>query len=220
MNVLALVGTKRKKGLTASLCNKILEGAEESGHDTEIIFLYEHRIEFCTGCWACAKEGQCVINDDFAGLYSKVKAADVIILGTPCYWGNVTAVMKAFFDRHTGFAMYNPPGADNFHTLTTGGKIKTLLKEKSNFGPLPDLKGKGFIFVVTMTDPALLAYTSGDLRGTVNALKTYMHNLKGKLLGKLVFTDTLFRFLKNKQKKMLDKAYRLGRDLKVLGGKR
>ena len=45
MKVLALVGTKRKNGLVSRLCEKILEGAEENGHQIELVNLYDYRLE-------------------------------------------------------------------------------------------------------------------------------------------------------------------------------
>lgn len=213
MKVLAIVGTKRKTGNTANLCQKVLEGARDAGHTTEMVNLYDYTIEFCKGCWACTKKGRCVINDDFSFLFEKIAEADCIVLGSPCYWGNVTGIMKAFFDRHTGHAMYTPDKADTFYTMTFMEKITTLRAEMKKFGPHPHLKGKKFIFVVAMTDPIFLAHTSGDLRQTLAAMKIYMHNLQGKCVGKIIYTDTLFKFLQNKQEKLMQKAYGAGKSL-------
>lgn len=213
MKVLAIVGTKRKNGTTSQLCRSVLKGAEEKGHEGELINLYDYRIDYCKGCWACAQINSCPINDDFKTLFKKVKEADVIVLGSPCYWGSVTAIMKAFFDRHTGYAMYKPPGAHQYHSMRFGEKIRVLRSAVKDFGPHQDLAGKKFIFAISMTDPLPLGYLSGDLPQTLNIMKTYMKNLKGRSLGKVIYSDTLFRFFKNKDRRLYKKAIRIGRKI-------
>src|SRR5690606_41037787 len=57
-------------------------------------------LRFCTGCNACLRQTTCAItDDDNAYLHAKMLEADGIILGSPCYFGNVTALMKNFMDR-------------------------------------------------------------------------------------------------------------------------
>ncbi len=58
LRVLAVVGTSRKNGLVSRMCEKVLEGAADNGHETELINLYDYNIGWCTGCWACADTGQ------------------------------------------------------------------------------------------------------------------------------------------------------------------
>ena len=101
MKILAIIGTNRKKGNITKLCEKILEGANENGHQSELINLYDYKINYCRGCWACTSNGECSQKDDFNQVYNKVVDADVIIISSPVYWGNITAIMKNFFDRHT-----------------------------------------------------------------------------------------------------------------------
>ncbi|MDI3547392.1 MAG: NADPH-dependent reductase [Halanaerobiales bacterium] len=42
MKVLAVVGTPRRKGLISSLCQRILDGAEENGHQVKMVNLYDY----------------------------------------------------------------------------------------------------------------------------------------------------------------------------------
>ena len=210
MNILAVIGTKRKKGTVSRLSEEVLKGAREKGHSTELINLYDYDIKYCTGCWACAKTGKCVIKDDFSKVFEKFTQADVVLIGSPCYWGGVTAVMKNFFDRHTGPAMYKPYQADQFSELKTGEKLKTVLRESKKFGAYSDLQGKKYIFITAMTVFFPFSYLWGDLPAMVKAVKIYCKKLNGNLTRKLVYTDTLFRFSKNKEKRMLRKAFELG----------
>src|SRR5690606_42083538 len=66
-------------------------------------------LRFCTGCNACLRQTTCAItDDDNAYLHAKMLEADGIILGSPCYFGNVTALMKNFMDRTRCLHMVQP----------------------------------------------------------------------------------------------------------------
>jgi len=213
MKVLAVVGTNRRNGLIVRLCSKILEGAKENGHDTELVNLYDYKIGACMGCWACAEGSACILKDDFPVVFEKVRTADVIVLASPCYWGNVTGVMKNFFDRHTGCAMVGPKNASSFSGMSFGKKAKILAAQLKSFGAPPEIAGKRFIIVTSMTVPFPVSHISGDLRGVVGAMKIYVSNLKGRVISKIVYTDSLFRFLKKKERRYMRKARRIGNNL-------
>lgn len=213
MNILILLSTNRRQGTICNLCEQFRRGALENGHQVTTVNLYDYDIKACIGCWACVKTNTCIHQDDFVELFEKFEAADVIVLGAPCYWGNIPGILKTFFDRHTAYAMYKPIMAKAFSEMKTFEKIKLLKKEMSNFGPPEKLRGKGFIRITALTLPFPQAHLSGDLSTTLKAMKIYMKNLHGKSLGKLVYTDTLFKFRKNKESKMMNRAYQLGRKI-------
>ncbi|MCT4688890.1 flavodoxin family protein [Vallitalea sp.] len=72
-------------------------------------------IIICIGCWKCVEKEKCILKDDFEIIFNKLKDADVIIIGSPVYWGDVSSKMKTFFDRHTGYAMVKPKNAHEFY---------------------------------------------------------------------------------------------------------
>ncbi|MBD3256495.1 MAG: hypothetical protein GF383_15475 [Candidatus Lokiarchaeota archaeon] len=212
MKVLAIIGSPRKNGNVSLLAENVLKGAHENGHDIELINLYDYNIEFCKGCWSCAKNGRCVINDDFEQIFRKVREADVIVLGSPVYWANVSAIMKNFLDRHTGYAMYIPPSADNFYTLSKWKKLKLLIQLSKKFGPKETLfERKEYILITASTVP--FKHLMGEVKPAINAMKKYVKKLKGNVMNTLIFTDTLFQFKKKKRKKLMDKAYNIGKSI-------
>ena len=213
MKVLAVSGSKRKNGLNERLCRRVLDGASAEGHETELVNLYDYRLEYCRGCWVCAKTGRCAIKDDFETLFRKFETADAVILGSPCYWGDVTAVLRTFIERHTGYAIRLPESAQEFHKLPFFKKIRKMLEEGRKFGGKEYLRKKKFIFIITMTAPKPLAYLSGDLPQTIGSMKIYMKKMKGRLAGKIYYTDTLFKVLCKKEVIMMEKAYRTGKRL-------
>jgi multimeric flavodoxin WrbA len=104
--ILGIVGSPRRNGNTHLLVSRLLEGARESGAETETILLGDLRIRECDGCHACWHNHPCSKNDDMNTLYSKIMESDGIVFGTPVYWYGPTALMKALVDR---FVYFNCP---------------------------------------------------------------------------------------------------------------
>lgn len=104
-SIIGICGSPRKDGNTALLLNTALKGAGAAGANTEMVFLADYNIGYCDGCEKCyvddGKEiGECSINDDMTKvLVPKIYTCDGLILGTPSYWSNVSALMKNFIDR-------------------------------------------------------------------------------------------------------------------------
>lgn len=99
MKILGIVGSKRKKGNTSCLVREALDAARKEGLETELLYLGDYSIRDCTGCEGCKETYKCVINDDMQKIYPLLLESDGIILGSPTYWYNVTADIKAFIDR-------------------------------------------------------------------------------------------------------------------------
>ena len=100
-NVLIISSSPRKGGNSDTLCDRFMEGAKESGHAVEKVFLKEKKIGYCTGCGYCFNAHECSQKDDMAELLDKMVAADVIVLATPVYFYSVCGQMKTFIDRTT-----------------------------------------------------------------------------------------------------------------------
>jgi len=94
---------KRKNSNTLKLLEAALEGARESGAETEIIDITRLKINYCKGCVTCYKEGICHQKDDYQSVKDKILAADGIILTSPNYIDNITAQLKTVFDRSANF---------------------------------------------------------------------------------------------------------------------
>ena len=108
MKILAINGSPRKNGNTASLLQEVLSPLREAGWEVETVQLGGKKIQGCRGCGKCAelKNGRCVFDNDMLNeLLEKMLAADAMLLGTPCYFTDMTAELKALVDR-AGFVAY------------------------------------------------------------------------------------------------------------------
>jgi len=66
----------------------------------QFVKLADYHVESCKSCWACRDSGKCAIDDDMSNtLIPMLLEADVLILGSPVYFNNVSAQLKAFMDR-------------------------------------------------------------------------------------------------------------------------
>ncbi len=210
--VVAVIGTARRSGLVSALCARLLDGAAERGAETRAINLYDYNVGHCRGCWACYEHGSCTQDDDFQALFEEVWQGDVIVLGSPVYIGTMPGIMKTFFDRHNGTAVYNPDGAPGLHRLPWTAKARRLRAEVKRFGARHDsLRGRGFVPVITSTLPFPYSVLTGQTRLALRALEAFPRRLSGRILARLVFTDTLLRFRPGKREHKLGQAYRIGR---------
>jgi len=102
MKAVAINGSPRLGGNTEILLRKVLEPLASSGWDTEFIQLGGKNIRGCIACYRCfeTKDNRCSVKTDFFNdCLEKMLAADAIILGTPTYFSDVSAEMKALLDR-------------------------------------------------------------------------------------------------------------------------
>lgn len=100
MKVLAINGSHRRGKNTALMLGLVLKKVEESGVETELLELADHKIRLCSACNKCLQKSVCSIaDDDMAMIAKKMVEADSIVLGSPVYFSNVTSLMKIFMDR-------------------------------------------------------------------------------------------------------------------------
>ena len=102
MYALAVNGSPRKKGNTEYLLNEVLAPLTEAGWETELFQLGGKTIKGCIACNKCFEKQnkECINKDDcFNELMAKMIRADAIILGSPTYFTDVSAEIKALLDR-------------------------------------------------------------------------------------------------------------------------
>jgi len=102
MKAVAINGSPRAGGNTEILLKQVLAPLEAAGWQTELIHVGGAPIRGCRACYHCfdAKDSRCGQKDEFFNqCFAKMVAADAILLGSPTYFSDVSAEMKALLDR-------------------------------------------------------------------------------------------------------------------------
>lgn len=125
MKITIINGSPRKGWNTDILLHKVMEGAADAGAETELVQLYELDFKGCRGCLACnARDGKslgrCAVKDGLQPVLEMIDQSDGLVLGSPIYFGDVTAGMRALLERLL-FQYSNFDGGQPYFT----GKLKT-----------------------------------------------------------------------------------------------
>ncbi len=109
MNILAVNGSPRKHGNTATLLKHALEGAGGTAApgesaDLRLVHLYDLQYTGCRSCFACKKlggasYGRCAVRDDLGPVLAEAAHADALIFGSPVYFGDISGQMRTFLER-------------------------------------------------------------------------------------------------------------------------
>jgi multimeric flavodoxin WrbA len=101
--IIAINGSPRSGWNTDLLVREVARGAEQSGAEVEVIDLYNlPKYNGCVSCFGCKIEknlGKCIYKDGLADVLEKIRNADGLILGSPIYLGDITAGLRALYER-------------------------------------------------------------------------------------------------------------------------
>lgn len=102
MLIIGINGSPKNNGSTAYLVNHMLTRMSDKGAQVEMINAAELiRNGPSTCCTVCSNpcNGHCHKGNPLGDAYHRLGSADGIIMGSPVYFGTVSAQLKAFFDR-------------------------------------------------------------------------------------------------------------------------
>lgn len=132
MKALAICGSPRTNGNTEHLLTRALGILASAGHETRMLSLADKEIKPCNGCGACGrtKDGTCIIGgDDFEECFQAMLAADIIIAGSPVYFGSATPQLMTLLDR----AGYVSRANGSLFSRKLGGPIVVARRAGQNF---------------------------------------------------------------------------------------
>ncbi|HID47474.1 MAG TPA: flavodoxin family protein [Methanothermococcus okinawensis] len=136
MKVVGISGSPRN-GNTAFLVKEALKAVEEEGIETQYISLAGKKLNPCLACDGCKKEGKCVVMDDINDILEEMVGAEGVIIGSPVYFGGVSAQLKMLFDRsrpyRRGFKLKNKVGGAIAVGAARNGGQETTIKDIHNF---------------------------------------------------------------------------------------
>ncbi len=124
MKIVAVLGSPRPQGNSSTLARAFLQAAAPRGAQVTEYLLNQLAYQGCQGCMACkTKRDTCILEDDLAPVLNAVKEADLLVLASPVYFGDLSGQMKCFFDRtysyiNPDFSPRVPPGKKAVMVLT------------------------------------------------------------------------------------------------------
>ena len=149
MHLLIINGSPRKKGLISQMLRVFHEQAIATGVEVTEVYANDLQIKPCMGCMACRSKRHCVLpEDDAQRVLALIQQADAIVIGAPCYWGNIPGQLKLLFDRI----------------------VYGMMRDTPRF-PEPLMKGKRLVCISTSTTPFPFNILMNQSRGAIRALR-------------------------------------------------
>lgn len=193
MKVLGVVASCRKLGNTEILVKEALMAAQEKGAEVAIIRWNDYNILPCEGDAQCLFGTKVCKNkdkDDFDFLINKMYEFDGLILGAPCYFLEVQAIIKQFIDRlfilfSQPSRMVGKPAAIIVPYATRGWTSHAFLQPTILLFQLGmDIIDKALVHIQAVSESATdeLALAKARMIGTevANAIITGDHSYQGE----------------------------------------
>lgn len=132
MKALAICGSPRRNGNTELLLNRALDRLRNAGHETRLLRLADVNIKPCDGCGSCGKtkDRTCILDgDDFPDCFQAMVEADILIAGSPVYFGSATPQLMTLLVR----AGYVSRANGNLFARKLGGPVAVARRAGQNF---------------------------------------------------------------------------------------
>jgi len=140
VNIVSVLGSPRPKGNSTLIAERFTERARSLGATVRCYTLNTLNYRGCQACYQC-KIGadRCVLKDDLTGVLEAVRDADILVMATPVYFGDVSSQLKAFIDRTFSFLVpdyaTNPkrsrlaPGKRAVFAISQGHPVETMFAD-------------------------------------------------------------------------------------------
>ena len=119
MRILFINGSPNKTGNTAQLAEKLL-----GGRKYETLNLTDYRI---------GSYGQNFSDDELDIVISKMKEADVIVIGSPLYWHNICGSVRNVLDRFYGLVSEKDLKGRDMYFLFQGAAPEKWMLEAGEY---------------------------------------------------------------------------------------
>ena len=150
MKLLIINASPRKNGNISKRLLLMHAEAERAGVSVFVENAQHWNIRPCIGCMKCRSSKYCILpEDDSQRVLALIQECDAMIIGSPCYWGNMPGTLKLLFDRI----------------------VYGLMDENGLAMPVPLHKGKKALIVCTSSTPWPFNILMGQTSGTVRAIK-------------------------------------------------
>jgi len=188
--IVAIYGSPRRKGNTATLLKQAVQGAKDAGAQVEEIVLRDFKMSPCLEIYGCTKDGDCVIKDDFQNVREQLLASDGLILASPIFFYSVSAHTKILMDRCQSLWVKK-------YWIDKASPTQWIPKRKGLFISAGASKGKKLFEGVLLT------------------IRYFFDVLDTELWRSLLYRSLEFETDVQKHPQYLEEAYRAGQDLSM-----
>lgn len=133
ISALAISGSPRQNGNTEILLRRCLDRLQTHRIEGELVTLIGKTVRGCTACNACteSRDSTCpgISDDDFQLYFDKMVKADIIVVGSPVYFGSAAPELIALLDR----AGYVSRASGQLFSRKLGGPIAVARRAGHNF---------------------------------------------------------------------------------------
>jgi multimeric flavodoxin WrbA len=98
-DIVAIYGSPRRNGNTTALLKKAVDGARDAGAQVDEIVLRDLKISPCLEIYACKKDGECAIKDDFQNVRARILSSRGLMIASPVFFYTVSSHVKMLMDR-------------------------------------------------------------------------------------------------------------------------
>lgn len=100
MKIVSLLGSPRSKSNSSAIAHHFLQTAAGLGAETRSFELNRLNYRGCQGCYLCKTQlDRCALQDDLSEVLAAVTEADLVVLASPVYYGDISSQLKGFMDR-------------------------------------------------------------------------------------------------------------------------
>ena len=134
--VVCVLGSPRTSGNSESIARKFCDITESLGAETEVFNLNNLTYKGCQACMAC-KSGheECVVTDGLTNVLKAIREADILLMASPIYFGQISGQVKCLIDRMYSF-LKPTYMVNNDRSRLDVGKKAILIATQGN--PSPD----------------------------------------------------------------------------------
>ena len=104
--IMIIDGGPRKNMNTAAMVESFAKGVREAGAEVKHVRLYDiDNYKGCYSCMACQQKDKrvpsCRFRDGLTDILAECAEADGLVIASPIYYGEITAMTRAFYERLT-----------------------------------------------------------------------------------------------------------------------
>jgi multimeric flavodoxin WrbA len=143
MKILFLNASPRTNGFTYRAMKCIEDQLDVQG-TVDWVNVNSLNIKPCISCFKCRPNGECVMPEDDGHRVARlIKSADVLVIGSPTYFGNITGPLRTLIDRSlTAFEEIAASGLE-MPTPLHKGKKAAMVVACNTSEPICNLPNQG-----------------------------------------------------------------------------